>query len=46
MKQFEYPIYPERGYRIDVDGEKYYITGKNIIELAVEKIKEQEDDGQ
>ena len=38
MTNFEYPLFPDRAYRIDIDGEQYYITGKNLIELALEEI--------
>lgn len=37
---FEYPIHPDRTYRIDVDGEKYYITGENLITLVLDKLGE------
>jgi hypothetical protein len=37
---FEYPIYPDRTYRIDVDGEKFYITGENLIAIALDKLNE------
>ena len=40
---FEYPIYPDRTYRIDVDGEKYYITGENLIALVLDKLNEEWD---
>lgn len=40
MTNFEYPIYPDRTYRIDVDGEKFYITGANLIALALDKLME------
>lgn len=35
---FEYPIHPERTYRITVDDEKYYITGENLIALVLDKL--------
>ena len=38
---FEYPIYPDRTYRIDVDGEKHYITGDNLIALVLDKLNEE-----
>lgn len=37
---FEYPIFPERTYRIDLDDEKFYITGENLIALVLDKINE------
>jgi hypothetical protein len=41
MTQFEYPIYEDRTYRIDVDGEKHYITGDNLIALVLDKLNEE-----
>jgi hypothetical protein len=41
MNNFEYPIYPDRTYRIDVDGEKYYITGENLIAIVLDKLNEE-----
>jgi hypothetical protein len=37
---FEYPIFPDRTYRIDLDGEAYYITGENLIALVLDKLIE------
>jgi hypothetical protein len=37
---FEYPIFPDRSYRIDVDGEAHYITGENLIALVLDKLNE------
>ena len=37
---FEYPIYLDRTYRIDVDGEKFYITGENLIAIVLDKLNE------
>lgn len=37
---FEYPIYPDRTYLINVDGQKFYITGENLIALALDKLNE------
>jgi hypothetical protein len=37
---FEYPIFADRTYRIDVDGDSYYITGENLIALALDKLSE------
>lgn len=36
--EYEYPIYPDRTYRITVDDEKYYITGENLIALVLDKL--------
>jgi hypothetical protein len=38
MNDFEYPIYPDRTYLINVDGEKHYITGANLIALVLDKL--------
>jgi hypothetical protein len=37
---FEYPIFPDRTYRIDLEGDSYYITGENLIVFVVDKLKE------
>ena len=37
---FEYPIFPDRTYIIEVDGQKLYITGENLIALALDKLNE------
>jgi hypothetical protein len=37
---FEYPIFPDRTYRIDLDGESHYITGENLIALVLDKLIE------
>jgi hypothetical protein len=37
---FEYPIFPDRTYSIEVDGQKFYITGENLIALALDKLNE------
>jgi hypothetical protein len=37
---FEYPIYPDRSYRIDINGEKFYITGENLITIVLDKLDE------
>jgi len=37
---FEYPIFSDRTYRIDVDGQAFYITGENLIALALDKLNE------
>lgn len=41
LMNFEYPIYPDRTYRIDVDGEKHYITGANLIAIVLDKLNEE-----
>jgi hypothetical protein len=33
MNNFEYPIYPDRTYRFDMEDQKYYITGENLMIL-------------
>lgn len=37
---FEYPIYPDRTYRIDINGEKFYVTGENLINIVLDKLDE------
>jgi hypothetical protein len=37
---FEYPIFPDRTYRIDLEGDSYYITGENLIALVLDKLIE------
>jgi hypothetical protein len=41
MTQFEYPIFPDRTYRIDVNGDSYYITGENLIATVLDKLNEE-----